>query len=58
MNIEEAIEALKTIQPKVAIPMHYNTFPEIQADPSEFKEEAEKQGFSVTVIEIDEEIEQ
>jgi L-ascorbate metabolism protein UlaG (beta-lactamase superfamily) len=58
MDIDEAIEALKTIQPKVAIPMHYNTFPEIQADPLEFKEKAEKQGFSVTVIDIGQEIDQ
>jgi L-ascorbate metabolism protein UlaG (beta-lactamase superfamily) len=58
MDIDEAIEALKTIRPKVAIPMHYNTFPEIQADPLEFKEKAESQGFSVTVIDIGQEIEE
>jgi L-ascorbate metabolism protein UlaG (beta-lactamase superfamily) len=58
MNIDEAIEALKVIQPKIAIPMHYNTFPEIQADPLEFKEKAEGEGFSVTVIDIDQQIDQ
>ncbi|MCK4443792.1 MAG: MBL fold metallo-hydrolase, partial [Thermoplasmata archaeon] len=57
MNIEEAIEALRVIQPKLAIPMHYNTFPEIQADPLEFKEKAEDMGFAVTVMGIDEEVE-
>ncbi len=56
MNIDEAVEALKIIRPKLAIPMHYNTFPEIQADPFEFKEKAEAQGFSVLVMDIDQEV--
>lgn len=57
MNIDEALEALKIIQPKLAIPMHYNTFPEIQADPLEFKQKAEELGFQVLALEIDEETE-
>lgn len=57
MNIDEAVEALKIIKPKLVIPMHYNTFPQIQADPEEFKVKAEKEGFRVKVLKIGEEIE-
>ncbi|MBQ7528306.1 metal-dependent hydrolase [bacterium] len=36
MDMEEALEAVKLVKPRLAIPMHYNTFPVIQADPNEF----------------------
>ena len=36
MDIEDAARAVKMIKPRVAIPMHYNTFPRIEADPEEF----------------------
>ena len=57
MNINEAIKALKIINPKLAIPMHYNTFPEIKANPEDFKIKAEKEGFKVRVLKIGEEAE-
>lgn len=57
MNISEALKAVKMINPKLVIPMHYNTFPEIKADPKEFEAKAEKEGFSVRVMEFGEEIE-
>ena len=56
MNIDEAIEALKIIKPKLAIPMHYKTLPQIQAEPKEFKTKAEKEGFKVKILKIGEEI--
>jgi L-ascorbate metabolism protein UlaG (beta-lactamase superfamily) len=56
MNIDEAIEALKIVKPKLAIPMHYNTFPEIKADPKEFQSKAEKEGFKAQVMEFGQEI--
>lgn len=37
MGIKEAVKAVQLIRPKIAIPMHYNTFPPIKADPEEFK---------------------
>jgi len=37
MDIDDAVKAVKLIEPKLAIPMHYNTFPLIKADPLEFK---------------------
>lgn len=41
MDIEEAVEAVKMIGAKTVIPMHYNTFPVVKADPEEFKKLAE-----------------
>lgn len=38
MNIDDAVKAAEFLGAKVNIPMHYNTFPPIQADPSEFVE--------------------
>lgn len=36
MDMEEALEAIKLVKPRLAIPMHYNTFPVIKVDPNEF----------------------
>jgi len=32
----EAAKAVELLRPKIAVPMHYNTFPAIAADPEEF----------------------
>ena len=37
MGIKDATESVRMLKPKVAIPMHYNTFPLIKQDPQEFK---------------------
>jgi L-ascorbate metabolism protein UlaG (beta-lactamase superfamily) len=37
MGIEDAARAVELVKPKVAIPMHYGTFPVIDADPGEFR---------------------
>lgn len=57
MGIEDALKALEFVKPKVAIPIHYNTFPVIQANPLDFKTKAEEKGFKVKVMEFGEEIE-
>lgn len=36
MDIEDAVRAVKLIRPKRVVPMHYNTFPVIKADPQDF----------------------
>ncbi|ODS34764.1 MAG: hydrolase [Candidatus Scalindua rubra] len=37
MGIRSAVKAVEYLKPKKVIPIHYNTFPIIQADPNEFK---------------------
>lgn len=37
MDVYDAVKAVSFIKPKLAVPMHYNTFPAIKADPEEFK---------------------
>ena len=37
MDIQDAVKAVGFIKPKKVAPMHYNTFPPIEADPTEFK---------------------
>jgi L-ascorbate metabolism protein UlaG (beta-lactamase superfamily) len=38
MDIPDALRAVEMIRPKQVIPMHFNTFPGIEADPAEFLE--------------------
>lgn len=41
MDVEEAVKAVGMIRPKCVIPMHYGTFPGLEADPEEFARLAE-----------------
>lgn len=43
MDIDDAVRAVGFLRPRAVVPMHYNTFPVIQADPLEFKEKVERQ---------------
>lgn len=43
MNVDEAVEAVKSIQPEIVIPIHYNFIEGTEADPEEFKEQVEEQ---------------
>lgn len=38
MGIEDALKCIKAINCKIAVPMHYATFPFIEQNPSKFKE--------------------
>lgn len=51
MDITDAVRATQFIKPKAVVPMHYNTFPPIQADPHVF---AEASPCPVHVMAIDE----
>jgi len=57
MGIDDAVKAVELANPKVAIPMHYNTFPIIAADPNEFKDKVKKIGKECRVLQFGEEIE-
>ncbi len=50
MGIDEAIYATKLIKPKYVIPMHYNTFPVIEADPYEFKKRVEAETETQVIV--------
>jgi len=41
MDINDAVRAVDFIKPKIVIPMHYNTFAGIEANPNEFKRRVE-----------------
>ncbi len=52
MGIEDAITAAEYLKPKVAIPMHYGTWPLIDTDPAAFVAGVEKLGIKGVVMEI------
>ena len=56
MGITDAVKAAELVKPKVAIPMHYNTFPIIKADPFQFKKLVEAKNISCKVMDFGEEI--
>lgn len=41
MDVTDAVKVVKSISPKVVVPMHYNTFDMIKASPLEFREKIE-----------------
>lgn len=53
MDIDDAVRAASMIKAKTTIPMHYDTFPIIKADPQEF---AKKVGSSAKVMTIGEKL--
>jgi L-ascorbate metabolism protein UlaG (beta-lactamase superfamily) len=50
MGISDAVEAWQLIQPRLVIPMHYNTFPPIRQDPTQFAERVCAKGGQVKVL--------
>lgn len=58
MGPDDALRAVQMLNPKTVIPMHYNTWPLIQADPQAFKREVESRTqCGVIVLEPGKEIE-
>lgn len=49
MDVDDAVRAVRMIKSRVAVPMHYDTFPPIKADPFEF---ADKVGEQLTAVQI------
>ncbi|MCD8377424.1 MAG: metal-dependent hydrolase [Candidatus Gastranaerophilales bacterium] len=57
MDVESAVIAAQWIGAETIIPMHYNTFPQINADIEKFKECILKQGQKPLVLKIEESVE-
>lgn len=50
MGIEDAVKAATWLQPKLTIPMHYNTFPLIAQDPNEWARQMKEAGLKSHVL--------
>lgn len=50
MGPEDAVEALEMLRPRLAVPMHYNTWPVIAQDPEHFRALAAGKGHEVCVM--------
>lgn len=57
MGIPDAVKAVEFVNPKIVIPMHYNTWPLIEGDPEVFRSKVEKSGKKCKVLKFGEEIE-
>ncbi|MDR0927518.1 MAG: metal-dependent hydrolase [Ignavibacteria bacterium] len=56
MGIDDATTAVDFVRPELAIPMHFNTFPIIPADPKEFVAKVEKIGCKAKALDYSETI--
>ncbi len=50
MGIEDAVRAAEFVRARVTIPMHYKTFPFIEADPREFVDRVKARGLAAVVV--------
>ncbi len=57
MDVKDAAIAAELINPETAIPMHYKTWPVIDAEPEEFKKLVEARGINVQILNPGEELE-
>ena len=56
MGIDDAVKAVEFVKPKIAIPIHFDTWPPIEADPKLFKEELNKVDKECIIMAFGEEI--
>lgn len=57
MGIDDAVRAVGFVNPKLSVPIHYNTFPIIAADPYEFTAKVKSIRKNAIVMEYGQEIE-
>jgi len=50
MDIQDAVRASKLLGPHTTVPIHYNTFPAVSADPDEFSNILEQNGLKCIVL--------
>jgi L-ascorbate metabolism protein UlaG (beta-lactamase superfamily) len=57
MGIDDAVKAVELVNPRFSVPMHYNTFPIIQADPFDFLKKVTDKGYKGKVFNVGETVE-
>ena len=57
MGVTDAVKAVELLRPKTAVPMHFDTFDIIKADPNDFVARVRANGGSAQVVKIGETIE-
>lgn len=50
MDLRDAVHAAEFLQPRTVVPMHYDTFEMIRADPHDFKAQVETKTSARCVI--------
>jgi L-ascorbate metabolism protein UlaG (beta-lactamase superfamily) len=56
MDIEDAVKAVEFLSPELAVPMHYNTFDSIRANPEEFVSRVRDLGFRAKSLDVNESV--
>lgn len=57
MGVDDAVKAVEFVKPKIAMPMHYNTWDIIAAEPKEFAQKLDGSGVKVEILKPNESIE-
>ncbi|MEJ2420772.1 MAG: metal-dependent hydrolase [Acidobacteriota bacterium] len=57
MDVRDAVEAALLLKPKEVMPIHYNTFPVIEAEPEEFAKLAQSKGLKTRIVEFGDTVE-
>ncbi len=57
MGLEDAVKSVELVRPRLAVPMHYNTWPVIAADPNEFVRRVSATGFNGKMMKVGESLE-
>jgi L-ascorbate metabolism protein UlaG (beta-lactamase superfamily) len=57
MGVDDAVRAVQFVKPKVVVPMHFNTWDVIAADPEEFKKKLDGSGVRVEVLQPNQSLE-
>lgn len=56
MGLDDAVKAVEMLRPGLAVPMHYDTFDVIKADPEEFVRRVKAAGLNAKVLRVGEEM--
>lgn len=57
MGVDDAVRAVEFVKPKIAVPIHYQTWDIIEAEPEQFKKKLTDSGVKVVILKPNEAIE-